>query len=398
MRLSLCMIVKDEAANLSRCLESARGLVDEIIVLDTGSTDATPAIARSHGAKVHHFAWCHDFSAARNKALKYVTADWVLVLDADEVLVPAIGPALKQAVRQEHALVINLMRQEIGATQSPYSLVSRLFRHHPEIYFARPYHAMVDDSVAQLLQKEPQWQVIDCPDVAILHYGYEPGTIADRDKLQKAKTTMESFYKAHPGDPYVCSKLGALYVEMGNLQKGISLLEQGLQSSQVAGSDAPVLYELYYHLGIAYNRIQHFEQAEQHYLLATQQPILDRLKLGAYNNLAGLLKAKGNLIGAQQLYQTCVTIDPAFAIGHCNLGATLKAMGQMADAMTHYQRAIQLDPNYAEAHQNLGVVLLKVGRVTESLAAFRRAIEIHQRSNTAEAERLQRGLEEMGLL
>ncbi len=392
------MIVKDEAASLSRCLESVRGIVDEMIVLDTGSTDATPAIARSHGAKVHHFAWCHDFSAARNKALKYVTADWVLVLDADEVLVPAIGPVLKKAIRQERALVINLMRQEIGATQSPYSLVSRLFRHHPDLYFTRPYHAMVDDSVALLLQKEPDWQIVDCPDVAILHYGYEPGAIADRDKLQKAKTTMEGFYAAHPDDPYVCSKLGALYVEMGNLPKGINLLKQGLQSSQLVGADAPVLYELHYHLGIAYSRSQQIEPAALHYHLATQQPILDRLKLGAYNNLAGLLKAQGNLIKAQQFYQTCVMIDPTFAIGHCNLGATFKAMGQMAAAMDHYQKAIQLDPNYAEAHQNLGVVLLKVGRVTESLAAFRRAIELHQHSNAAEAERLQRGLEEMGLL
>lgn len=407
MRLSLCMIVKDEAANLPRCLDSVKGWVDEIIVLDTGSTDATPQIARSYGAKLHQFAWCHDFSAARNKALKFVTGDWVLVLDADEVLAEPIRPLLQAAMRQPNALVINLIRQEIGAIQSPYSLVSRLFRHHPDLYFARPYHAMVDDSVALLLQREPDWQIINCPEVAILHYGYQTSAIAGRDKLRKAQTTMEGFYAAHPQDPYVCSKLGALYVESGDWQRGVRLLEQGLRSLEADNSasnsiddvdsrDAPVRYELHYHLGIAYSRSQQLDRAIQQYQQAIAQPILDRLKLGAYNNLGSLLVTQNQLSEAQQAFQTCVTIDPQFAIGQFNLGATLKAMGQFEVAIQHYQRAIQLQPTYAEAYQNLGVALLKLGRVTESLAAFRRAIELHETTNSTEAQRLQSSLRDMG--
>lgn len=399
MRLSFCMIVKNEAANLARCLSSVQAVADELIVLDTGSTDQTVAIAQSFGAQVHHFTWINDFSAARNEALKYVTGDWVLVLDADEVLTPEVIPLLQQAMQQETVLVINLIRQEIGATQSPYSLVSRLFRHHPAIQFSRPYHAMVDDSVAQLLQTEPQWQIINCPRVAILHYGYEPGTISSRDKFQKAKTTMEGFWADHPDDPYVCSKLGALYVQIGEFDRGIELLEQGVQSTQLSSSasNAPILYELYYHLGIAYSHLNQGQQAEQQYRAAIQQPILDQLKLGAYNNLGGLLKAKGDLVGAQSAYQTCLTIDPDFAIGHYNLGMTLKAMGQLAEAIAHYQTAIQLAPDYADAYQNLGVVLLKLGRVTDSLEAFQQAIDRHeQQNNLAEAIRLRQGLTEMG--
>ncbi len=407
MRLSLCMIVKDEASNLPRCLDSVKGVVDEIIVLDTGSTDATPDIARSYGAKLHHFAWCHDFSAARNKALKFVTGDWVLVLDADEVLVETIVPVLRQAMRQPHTLVVNLVRQEIGATQSPYSLVSRLFRHHPDLYFARPYHAMVDDSVGLLRQQEPDWQIINCPDVAIQHYGYQSSAITSRDKLRKAQTTMEGFYTAHPQDPYVCSKLGALYTETGDGQRGIRVLEQGLRSLEAEDSegrsirtpdpqDAPVRYELHYHLGIAYSRSQQIDRAIHHYQQAMAQPILDRLKLGAYNNLGSLLIAQNRLPEAQQSFQTCVTIDPKFAIGQFNLGATLKAMGQFEAAIQHYQRAIQLQPTYAEAYQNLGVVLLKLGRVTESLAAFRRAIELHEATHSTEAQRLQNSLRDLG--
>jgi glycosyltransferase involved in cell wall biosynthesis len=86
-RIALVMIVRDEARCLERCLESARPWVDEMIVLDTGSLDATPDIARSAGARVAHFAWTHDFAAARNAALALCDADWRLVLDADEWIV-----------------------------------------------------------------------------------------------------------------------------------------------------------------------------------------------------------------------------------------------------------------------------------------------------------------------
>ena len=151
-QLSLCMIVKNEEAILAKCLESVKGVVDEMIVLDTGSTDRTVAIAEEYGAKTPRFSWCDDFSAARNEALRHVTGDWVLVLDADEQLNPAIANRLKTEIAKEQNLVINLIRQEIGAKQSPYSLTSRLFRHHPKIQFSRPYHALIDDSVIELIQ------------------------------------------------------------------------------------------------------------------------------------------------------------------------------------------------------------------------------------------------------
>ena len=85
--LALVMIVRDEERSLERCLESARAWVDEIVVVDTGSSDATPDIARRLGARVGRFAWCDDFSAARNAALALAEAPWRLVLDADEWIV-----------------------------------------------------------------------------------------------------------------------------------------------------------------------------------------------------------------------------------------------------------------------------------------------------------------------
>jgi tetratricopeptide (TPR) repeat protein len=394
MQLSFCIIVKNEAENLPRCLSSVQHVVDEMVVLDTGSSDRTIEIAKSFGAQVYSFEWCNDFSAARNESLKYVHGDWILVLDADEVLVPEIVPILKQAIAQDDYLVFNLVRQEIGAAQSPYSLISRLFRRHPEIWFTRPYHAMIDDQVEALLKREPHWKIGAISEVAILHEGYQADVIVGRDKVNKARSTMEGFLATHPNDPYVCSKLGALYVQMGETAQGIELLERGLSTVE----DAATKYELHYHLGSVCVQLNEIEQAAQHYQQAIQQPILPKLKLGAVNNLASLLKDAGDLQNAQILFQQALKIDPNFAIAHCNLGATLKAMGQFSSAIEHYNQAIALNSNYAEAYQNLGVVLLKLGQVPESLAAFQTAIRLHQQQNSPEAKRLQQGLREMGLL
>lgn len=84
--ISLCMIVKDEEDVLARCLESVQDLVDEIIVVDTGSTDRTPEIAAQFSAQVHHFLWVDDFAAARNFAFSLGTMDYLLWLDADDIL------------------------------------------------------------------------------------------------------------------------------------------------------------------------------------------------------------------------------------------------------------------------------------------------------------------------
>ncbi|MGZ3376510.1 MAG: glycosyltransferase [Phenylobacterium sp.] len=94
-RLALVMIARDEARSIGRALESARAHVDRMIVLDTGSTDATREIARAAGAEVHEFVWCDDFAAARNAALGHSDADWNLILDADEWLesgMESLGP------------------------------------------------------------------------------------------------------------------------------------------------------------------------------------------------------------------------------------------------------------------------------------------------------------------
>jgi tetratricopeptide (TPR) repeat protein len=394
MDLSLCMIVKDEEATLPDCLASVRGVVDELVVVDTGSRDRTIEIARSCGAHVYSFEWCDDFAAARNYSLQYAQGNWVLVLDADEVLNPEIIPALKQVICLEDALVVTLLRQEVGARQAPYSLISRLFRRHPDISFSRPYHELIDDRVTALIQREPHWKVLELPGVAIRHSGYQPETIARRQKHDRARRIMEKYLETHPDDAYLCNKLGALYAEMGELAQGRELLHRGLQ----AAIEPTLLYELHYHLGSIAHQTGDLAEAAHHYQRAVEQPVSPNTKLAAYHDWGRLQQEQGNLAAAQILYQKTVEINPSFAAGYVNLGLVLKGLGKLAEAIAHYQQAIQLQPEYAEAHQNLAVALLKAGQVSQSMEAFRRAIDLYQQQNSPEAERLRQGLQEIGFV
>lgn len=393
-KISLCMIVKNEEKHLTNCLKSVENFVQEIVILDTGSTDKTVEIAKNFGAKVEHFQWNDNFADARNEALKYVTGDWVLVLDADEILIPEIIPDLKKAIATENNLVINLLRQEIGSTSSPYSLLSRLFRHHPEIKFSRPYHAMIDDSVTELLKKDSHWQITSFPDMAIRHYGYQPEVIKAKNKTIRAQKAMESYLKQNPNDAYVCSKLGALYIQQGATKQGIKLLRKALKSNL---ADAPVLFELHYHLANILGKQGNIEGASKHYQKAISQPIIDKLKVGAYNNFASLCQSIGDVENALKIYEVAIKIEPTFALAYYNLGLTYKGMGRFFKAIEAYQKSIQLNPDYPWSYQNLAILLLKQGQIEDSAKAFKQAIKLHEKYQTNEAPKLKKELANMGI-
>ena len=396
------MIVKDEAFTLARCLDSVAGVVDEIVVVDTGSTDTTCQIAANHQAQIHNIDWPNDFAIARNFSLSHATGDWVLVLDADEVLDPSVGKQLRQIdlgepqseIQVSNIIAVNLLRRELDAPQAPYSLITRFFRRLPSIQFARPYHETVDDSIAVLQQQNPHWQVITLNQVAIFHTGYAPDVVIQRDKFSRAQSLMEHHLNHQPEDAYILNKLAALYLEQDRPETALPLLNQAL--NQEHALDALTRYELHYHRALA-NRYQDPNQAAIDYQQALKQDLPPRLQLGALINYGNLRKAQNDLLGAIELFQQAINADPTFAIAYYNLGVTQRLRGYFEAAIAAYRQAIALEPNYAEAYQNLGVALFKLGKLPEALNCFSRATQIYEQTDPSQAASLKLKVKALGI-
>jgi tetratricopeptide (TPR) repeat protein len=384
--LSLSMIVRDEAAQIEDCLRSVQGFADEMVVVDTGSSDDTVARAQALGARVEQIPWPGDFAPARNQALQWVSGDWVLVLDADERLRPEAWAPLRALMAQPDVLLINLLRHERGAAQSPYSNVSRLFRRHPAIQWSRAYHSMVDDSVAELLQREPHWRIADCPEPALLHDGYRPELLAQGNKAQRLRAAMEAELERRPGDPYACAKLGSLEVAEGNRERGIALLQQGLE--QCPDSAHPERYELLLHLALAQGAAP-TPAADALYRQALALPLAQRLTLAARLNLAAQLLERGELQEAEALCQRATAVAPEIGLGWYNLGLIRRRQGDLAGALEAYREARRVQPDHPETHQNLAVALLLGGDIEGARASFRQAIALlGAQGRSEEARRL----------
>jgi glycosyltransferase involved in cell wall biosynthesis len=148
--VSLCMIVKNEAINLPVCLDSVRGLVSELIVVDTGSTDDTPDIASRYGAEVVRFDFTVvDFAAARNYALARAQGPWILVLDADEVLDTASIPLIEALVARDENSGYFLERhnRRAGSEKTIRDFVVRLFPNRPQYRYQGRVHETIDASI-----------------------------------------------------------------------------------------------------------------------------------------------------------------------------------------------------------------------------------------------------------
>ncbi|MCS6782291.1 MAG: tetratricopeptide repeat protein [Gloeomargarita sp. SKYBB_i_bin120] len=390
--ISLCMIVRDEAQRLPACLTSVRDLVAELIVVDTGSTDDTAAIAQAHGARVYPFAWRDDFAAARNYSLTLAQQPWILVLDADEILLPAAVAGLREAIADPTVLVVNLWRQEMGAPQAPYSLVSRLFRNRPDIRFRGAYHELIDDSIAQIQQREPHWRVATLETVALQHWGYTQDRVPD--KQARARRLLTQAVAQQPQDAYLCAKLAAVYLADGDYDAALQLLQQALATQP---AEPMVQYEIHFHLGLLHQRQGQMTLAQTHYQAALATACPPRVKLGAYTNLGALYQEQGDFHRARDLFWQAVQSAPDWALGYYNLGLAYRGLQQLPAALQAYQKALELDPDLAAAHQNVGVVWCKLGDLPRAQHHWRRAIALYQQQGSPAGHQLQQQLETLGL-
>ena len=200
------MIVKNEEKYLEACLESAKNVVDEIVIVDTGSTDTTIEIAKKYSAKIFHFEWINDFAAARNFALEQSTGDWILYLDADECLSNKSVHELKRLTRNKkreaYSCIINNV-DEINFRPSVMTYV-RLFPNDKRVRFAGKVHEQIETA----LRKNNF--AIKSSTIEIDHYGYN---LSKDDLKLKAKRNLSillkqfeesrsSYYAFHLGQTY----------------------------------------------------------------------------------------------------------------------------------------------------------------------------------------------------
>ncbi len=261
-RVSLCMIVRDEEDNLDRCLSAAKPYVDEICIVDTGSTDATISIAKSHGARIEEIAWPDDFAEARNHSLAMATGDWVLVLDADEVLRPDSLEEFSRVVDDENAIAgfQNIVNHgDDGKKVS--CLIMRLFRRMPEHIFTGAIHEQVITPILDNGQKLGM-RVVDSV-LDIDHYGYTEAVRQDKKKDARNRLHFEKALEKNPHDAYVWFKYGDFLRRFEDMGPVLHALEQSVLNV-AAMSDAEV-HALTY-------------PAEPHALLALELIKLGRLK------------------------------------------------------------------------------------------------------------------------
>ncbi|MDR6723007.1 tetratricopeptide (TPR) repeat protein [Paenibacillus amylolyticus] len=226
MGISLCMIVKDEAQHLERCLNAVRDVVDEIIVVDTGSTDDTPDIARRYGAIVMHATWSGDFARARNQSLALATNPWILVLDADEVWLPT------ESMRAELGRLVSSDQDEIwgywiqvtsllghSGEERVTDVVCRLFRNDPRIAFKGTIHEEVASSIYAFAP-----QGIAACELEILHDGYLDRVITSKNKIERNMRLIRSALNQTPDQPELLYALAAEWFQQGNYEEALRLL------------------------------------------------------------------------------------------------------------------------------------------------------------------------------
>jgi len=212
------MIVKDEAANLPRCLASVRGVADEVVVVDTGSRDGTPDLARQLGARVSSFPWTGDFAAARNASLELATGDWVLYLDADEELVG--GEAVREAVedpgdREGYFLtVVSFVGDDVPGPDAVSHPSMRLFRNRPSHRFSGAVHEQV--AAAVLASGPAGW----CR-ARVHHYGYLRKAVVAAGKAFRNLRILERVVAEDPEDPFHRFNLGVEYVRFGRWEDAL---------------------------------------------------------------------------------------------------------------------------------------------------------------------------------
>jgi tetratricopeptide (TPR) repeat protein len=384
-RLSLCMIVKNEERFLRNCLESARGLVDEIIMVDTGSTDGTLEIAREYDAKIVPHPWHDDFSEARNVSLEHAAGEWVLWLDADEEIAPGTQEAFRNAMDTAPANVgaylvefHNWLQSTTRKEGSEMAIhhACRLFRRVPGVRFEGRIHEQNLRSLQSLGYKQTRVEglIID-------HFGYAGEIMTLRNKHERFIRMLIREVEECPDEAYRnfhLFNLGNAYFTQGDMENAAHYLGLAAEEPDTAEEYTVTLFtELatsLHRLGRAQEGVQVCEQADA---------------LGLEHS--GIEFARGYCLlhreryeEAEMAFRTALTygskLDSAYGrTGDAGIsgykalyGLSLALVGQdrHEEALPYCEQALEQQTTFVEARYLLGIILMQLEQTSAACREF----------------------------
>jgi tetratricopeptide (TPR) repeat protein len=382
--LTLSMIVRDAGEFLPACLDSVRGLVQEMVIADTGSFDNTVAIAEQSGARVLRIPWNDDFAEARNRALAEVRTDWVLVLDADEQLdataAARIPPLL--ANRTAAGYQVPIRNYVLSANERLYdwppkpndSLLPcssvypaflehenvRVFRRNPEIYFVGRVHETVRPRITATRG------LLGHADFCIHHFGL---ALSDAVKLRKNKAYREMGQRKIaelPEDWQAHFDLGLLELEQfKDYVAAESLFSRACDLNPRAGV-------AWFFLGRTYSRMGYFEDAlnalRQASRVGHRSALLDEIRGDVHYNL-------GQFEEARTSYEATLKRDPANSAARAKVGLATVRCGKAEKGLNLLRSAIAATPAIPELYEGLLLSLVFLGRLREAAEAAQQKLQ-----------------------
>ena len=378
--ISLCMIVKNEERFMAECLDSVKDWVDEICIVDTGSTDRTVEIARSYGAKLEFRTWRNDFSWARNESLAMATKRWTLVLDADEELSRESGPLLR-ALRTTPAdtsgvyvNIINVVNDPMGIGTMSHRLV-RIFPTNPRLRYANVIHEAIGLTGGEM-------RSVFTP-VSIVHKGYTGEMLQSRDKDARNKPLLAKAYAENVDDPFALFNYGNSAITSGDHDIGIEMLER-----MFAMPIGPKMYFPLAYIMLAQAYSDGRRDTEKS--LEVVETGIERFPLDA-----GLIFTRGQMLARLRRYdearaaydQTITMRDGMISQAMTDeeifewkvyfaMSVTYDREGKADRALECIEKAIANKPESLQLQLMRGKLSESLGRYFEAEAAFRRALEI----------------------
>lgn len=385
--LSICLITKNEEKNLDRCLKSIKSIADEIIVVDTGSTDNTIEIALKYSEKVYKFDWIDDFSAARNYALEKATAEFILSIDADEYLQNSntLINVLKNPKKETGGWLVNLIsehKNQFGQTDKIHSSLLRLFRNHPQIRFNGIVHEQVYNSILSLNFN------IENSDIVLIHSGYDIDEESSRQKHYRNLSLLMKAIANEPNNLYIINHVAKTYNALGNKTESIKYFNEVITHSKDIGVFtieafnhlAQIHFEnKEYNLSIEFAKKSLFYVPNQHLpkFIIGQNYLATKEFDKAYYSFQDLIEQyeksdnKANLIGQ--------FIIPKERIYH-KIGESLFQLGILDDALKNFELGLKFNPTDVFCLLGIVSVTLKSKQIDLAKKLFSEIKNIHPNS------------------